>query len=301
MNDAPLVPAVATTGPYLAAKLRALDARLESVAKRVLAATDDAAAVHDLRVALRRTRTVLEVGRDVLGRFYVDEVRRALRDVHRATGALRDEEVLLATVTELGIELLDVQAWIEGRRRREQRLRRSLVRLVQAGEIDRGRDLLGALLAFRVKPSRDRRLGKFARRAVDDARRGVDRRRGASPDNVDTLHRLRIAYKRLRYTADTFADALPSDLAALAQGAARFQGKLGDLHDVDMAIACIRRARTLSSEGRSELLAALDRLRIERAASYAREVGVAFVPSLAKVGKATQAEGSDALRKISTR
>jgi hypothetical protein len=88
---------------------------------------------------------------------------------------------------------------------------------------------------------------------------------------------------------------MPGDLAGVAQSAARFQGRLGDLHDVDVAIACIRRARALSDDGRTDLLAALDRLRAERAASYAKELGVAFVPAL------SQAVGTDSLRKISTR
>src|SRR6202021_2852314 len=77
-----------TAGPFLVDKLPALDARLH-------AAADDGEAVHDVRVALRRTCTVLEVGRPVLGRFHAEEVRLALREVMQAPGALRDAEVLL--------------------------------------------------------------------------------------------------------------------------------------------------------------------------------------------------------------
>jgi CHAD domain-containing protein len=296
MNDGPaLATTAATAGPYLAAKLRALEGQLRTVVPRVLASSADAAAVHDLRVALRRTRTVLEIGRGVLGRFQTGEVRRALRDVQQATSVLRDEEVLRETVTSLGVHRPDVQAWLASRTTRERRLRAGIARLVRAGELDRGLELLHALLAFRVDPANDRRIHKVARRSVDRARREVERRRGARPDDVEGLHDLRIAYKRLRYTADTFAAAMPGDLAGVAQSAARFQGRLGDLHDVDVAIACVRRARALSDDGRTDLLAALDRLRAERAASYAKELGVAFVPAL------SQAVGTDSLRKISTR
>jgi CHAD domain-containing protein len=285
----------ATAGPYLAAKLVALDARLVDVTPRVLASGDDEEAVHDLRVGLRRTRTVLEVGRPVLGRFYADEVRRALKEIMDATGALRDEEVLRALIGSLGVTHPDAATWLAGRARRERRLRGALVRLVREGKLDQGRRLLEALLAFRVNPERDRRLSKFARRAVEEARRGVDRRRGARVTDMEALHRLRIAYKRLRYTAETFDDALPSDLSALAQPAARFQGRLGDLHDVDVAIGCVRRARSLSLEGREELLAALDREREVRLAGYLKEVGVTPAPPT------VQALGTESLRKISTR
>jgi CHAD domain-containing protein len=263
-------------GASLVAKLRELDGRLEEVAPRVLAHQTDDEAVHDLRVALRRMRTVLEIGRDVLGPFHADEVRRALRDVQRATGDLRDEEVLLALLGSLGVEAPDVGAWLDGRRRRERRLRRALVRLLQSGPsgvLGAGRKLLTALLAFRIKPSRDKRVHKYARRAVERARREVDRRRGARPDDPDALHRLRIAYKRLRYTVETFSEVLPEDLAVLAQGAARMQSRLGDLHDVDVAIVCVRRARALTPESGTELLAALDRERAVRVAAYLRLTG----------------------------
>ena len=214
----------------------------------------------------------------------------------RASGALRDEEVLLGVVSSLGVDRPDVHAWIEARQRRERVQRRILTRLVESGELGRGRRLLGALLAFRTNPSRDRRLAKFARRAVEKARREVERKRVAAPDDVSALHDLRIAYKRLRYTVETFEDALPSDLGRLAQMASRFQKRLGDVHDVDVAIGAVRRARTLSDEGRADLLAALYRLRVDRIAAYARERGVTIVPSVPP-----QAVGGESLRKISTR
>jgi CHAD domain-containing protein len=217
----------------------------------------------------------------------------------RATGNLRDEEVLIEVVSGLGVDRSDVLAWIDARRRRERVQRRNLTRLVKTGELQRGRHLLGALLAFRTDPSRDRRLAKFARRAVDKARRDVERKRAAAPDDVSALHDLRIAYKRLRYTVETFGDALPSDVAPLAQTAARFQKRLGDVHDVDVAIGAVRRARTLTDEGRADLLAALYRLRVERIAAYARERGVTVVPSVPP--RPPQAVGGASLRKISTR
>jgi CHAD domain-containing protein len=295
----PLASTYAAVGPFLAARLRALDELLRDVAPRVVAAGDDEA-VHDVRVALRRTRTALEAGRPVLGRFHADEVRRALREVMQATGALRDEEVLLELIGSLGVEREDVTAWLETRRTRERRLRGAVVRTVREGALDRGRELLGALLAFRVDPKRERRLSKFARRAVERARREVERRRDARLDDANALHDLRIAYKRLRYTVETFADALPRDLAALAHPAARLQGKLGDLHDVDVAVACVRRARTLTDEGRAALLVALERERAARVAAYARELGIAYV-SDAPLVVPPQPAGDDSLRKISTR
>ncbi len=308
-----VVAAPVAVGPFLAAKLRGLDDRLGQVAPRVLSAGSDDAAVHDFRVALRRTRTVLEIGRPVFGRFYADEVRRALRDLQRATGALRDEEVLLDLLASLGVSRPDVHAWIESRRRRERRLRGALRHLVRVGEIERGRRLLAAMLAFPIKPSRERRLAKFARRAVDDALGEVEELRGARIDDTEALHRLRIAYKRLRYTVETFADALPQDARILGQAAARFQSRLGDLHDVDVAIACAGQARLLSDDGRRPLIAAMTQVRAKRAAAYEQELSAAAIapgpPQLTRLTRlrqsrrpaaTDQATGIESLRKSST-
>jgi CHAD domain-containing protein len=282
-------------GPFLVGKLRLLDARLAEVAPRALTGGDENA-VHDLRVALRRARVVLELGRGVLGKFHADEVRRALRDVQRATGDLRDEEVLLELLEPLASIGPDVEAWIASRRRRERRLRGALRRMLRAGELERGRRLLAALLAFRIRPTQDRRLTKLARRAVEEALGDVERRRGTPTDDAAGLHRLRIAYKRLRYTVETFVDALPADFAALGHAAARFQGRLGDLHDVDVALACVQGARALSDGARHQLVSALQRKRAERVAAYERELGAAAIAP-----EPAQTVGGAALRKISTR
>jgi CHAD domain-containing protein len=293
MNGGP----TATVGPYLVEKLRALDVRLRETATRALSSSDDADAVHDLRVALRRTRTLLEIGRPVFGPFHADEVRVALRDLQRKTGALRDEEVVDELVESLGVGGECLAAWLVSRRRHERRLRRALVRWLQGGNLDQGHRMIGALLAFRVNPERDKRLTKFARRAVAEAKRRVDRHRSARIDDPQALHRLRIGYKRLRYAIETFSDALPSDATALAQHAARLQGRLGALHDVDVAMGCVRRARILTDDARQDVLFALEHVRLERSRLYARESA-----PLAYAGVTSpQGPGAEALRKISTR
>ena len=302
-----------TVGAFLGAKLRALVARLADVSPRVLATDLDGDAVHDLRVALRRTRTLLEAGGPVLGRYHTKVVREALRDLLRASSLLRDEEVLLKLLTSLGEDRPDVERWLGSRLRRESSLRSALRRtLREDGGLEQCRGLLDALLAFPVKPSREKRLGKFARRAVEGAQREVERRRAAPLDDVPATHRLRIAYKRLRYTVEAFAEALPPDLAAIAQPAARMQSRLGALHDTDVALASVRRARSLTPLGREALIGGLTRLRAERAAACEQELGArsgAMLPVLAsrparhagRSAHAAQAVGRESLRKISTR
>jgi CHAD domain-containing protein len=287
---------VSRIGPRLTSELRAMQARLEETSRRVLGPGDELA-VHDLRVTIRRTRTLLEIGREVFGAFHADEVRRALTEVQRATGALRDEEVLLELVSSLPLHTTDLSGWIATRRHREKRLRSAVRSLVRHDGLARGRALLAALLTFPVKASRDKRLVKFARRAVESAQRAVERRRGPS-DHARALHRLRVAYKRLRYTAETFADVLAPELSGpLARTAAGFQKRIGDVHDVDVVVANVQRARGLPDAVRHALLVALSHVRGEREGALLKELGWGDRKPL----HADHLSGTDSLRKISIR
>ena len=261
----------------VARQLRALDAELAPTVPRVIKG-GDAEAIHDLRVAIRRIRTMLKLARPVYGRFHADAVRDAFTAVHRATGSLRDEEVLEETLAALpSANLAGFAPWRLRRRARERALRRAVVARLQAGDLTRARALLRALVTLPVRPSRDRDAGKFARRVIDVARARVEDKRDVETSDVLGLHDLRIAYKELRYSAELFADALPADLSAMAEPAARFQKRLGTVHDADMAIASIQRARGLTLPTRARVLRELAAMRARAVAKY--ETDMARPPS----------------------
>jgi CHAD domain-containing protein len=253
--------------PFLAAKLLDLDAQLAPTLPRVLATADDEA-IHDMRVAMRRTRTLLKLARPVYGRFHADAVRGAFVAVMSATGSLRDEEVLEELFADLGVDDPVFEQWRNRRRARERALRRAVMARLHAGELDRARTMLGALVALPVKPDRDKDVAKLARRCIERARQGVEALRDVPTTDSVGLHNLRIAYKQLRYTAELLADVLPADLSAMARPAAQFQKRLGEIHDADVAIACIARARSLPHETLTRVRAALDALRAKRVRKY---------------------------------
>ena len=57
-----------------------------------------------------------------------------------------------------------------------------------------------------------------------------------NPFNVETLHEMRIAAKRLRYAIELFQRCWGRSIATYAKRAARVQTALGDLHDCDVWI-----------------------------------------------------------------
>jgi CHAD domain-containing protein len=258
---------VPNTPTFLARQIRALGEKLAATLPRVRKRSDDEA-IHDMRVALRRLRVVLKLARPVFGRFHVDLIRASLTRVHRASGALRDEEVLVETLSSLSVRSLELRAWIARRARREKSLHAIVDARIRAGDLRRPLRMLDALVALPVAPKRRSDVRAFARIAVLHARRDVDDQRDASTDDAGALHELRIAYKRLRYTAEIFSGVLSLDLAALAEPAARFQKRLGAIHDLDVAHLVIVRARNLDARIRRNVIRAIANRRREEVDLY---------------------------------
>jgi CHAD domain-containing protein len=257
-------------GPYVVKKLRELDAELATAIPRVVASSDDEA-IHDLRVAIRRLRTMLKMARPLFGRWHSDVVRKGFAEVMKATGELRDEEVLEETLDGLSAHPA-FGLWLSARAARERKLRRAVVSRIERGELDRARLMLKALLVFPFDPARNMELSKFARRTVERARRIVEKGRDVPPEDMLGLHALRICYKELRYSIELLSEALPLDSRAMLEPAVVFQKRLGEIHDVDVAHDVLRAARALPPEARDEALAALAKVREKRIGKYLREL-----------------------------
>jgi CHAD domain-containing protein len=168
----------------------------------------------------------------------------------------------------LSIQNASFVKWLKNRRLRRRTLHRAVVTVLQRGDFARARRLLGAILILPAKPNKTADLAKFARRCVESARNLVDEHRDAEPTDVEGLHELRIAYKGLRYTVETFADVLPADLKALREPAVKMQKLLGDIHDVDVALAITARARGLDIASRDHVQSALNARRAVKISEF---------------------------------
>lgn len=61
-----------------------------------------------------------------------------------------------------------------------------------------------------------------------------------SPDNIEDLHNLRIATKRVRYTLEIFEEFLPETGKSFAEELAKLQDELGALHDSEVMLALVQ-------------------------------------------------------------
>ncbi len=228
--------------------------------------TSEAEAVHDFRVALRRLRSVLKPLRFTSGRKAMRALADRLRAVAASTGELRDEEVLRETLGELELDeqvQSSLDRWMRGRRRRESGLRARVLRSLRSEHVVGASDGLEATLTLLstkldAPPKRLVGDGAFARRALVEAYATVlERAAGAHAAGSDALHQLRIALKRLRYSAELFGDRCSIDARSVEKRAAKLQKLLGHVHDLEEAERRMGRAWGLEAPARAAVLASL--------------------------------------------
>lgn len=265
---------------FLAPPLFAMIAGVRAAQSRVLAGGSDPEAIHDFRVALRRLRTALRPARRVFGKRRLKEIAAELRRFAQATGALRDEEVLRETLGELTLPAkaaAELTLWL-GRRARQERARRRVVAaLLRAPDGPEGPSLTSALSHLERRVGRPRRgelsLTDLGREATLSAHAEVLALASTGAADGAAMHALRIAFKRLRYTAELLGPALGEGAGAVVKAATRMQKRLGELHDVDEALLRVARARGLPDPVAAALRRALLRARREVAARARRELG----------------------------
>jgi CHAD domain-containing protein len=173
--------------------------------------------LHDLRVSVRRARSVLRELKGVHEPAPRARLRRELKWVQAVTGPLRDLDVQLLEWDEVAgaraDELVPLRRMLERRRARELgRVRRAV----------RSRRFAAALEMWRAlasgPPSEEPRAGLPIEAVAADRIRTVYRRMvrdgsridDASPD--EDLHELRKRGKELRYLLELFGSLFPSDV-----------------------------------------------------------------------------------------
>lgn len=227
-------------------------ARVGAAARR-LEDPEDAEALHDFRVALRRLRSVLRAYRRPLAGSVKKRHRRRLRDLAATTGPGRDAEVAAGWVAAQQATLPSAQ---HGGARK----------LVDRLEARRGKgyDKVRRQLAEELAPlaeELERRLGVYSREihlqggagsdsfgelVARELRRDLDRLLVAlaavgSVDDADTCHRARIAGKRVRYLLEPLAGDLGA-VEPILRRLKRLQDLLGDLHDAHVLEAELERS-----------------------------------------------------------
>lgn len=238
-NDtAPPGSAAAVLADYLAIQLAAVLERDPDVR------SSEPDAVHKVRVATRRTRSVLSTYRPLFDRTVTDPLRAELKWFAGVLGAARDVEVqrdhLLAATAAEPAELVvgPVDARIEAELRSDYAAaHRALLEVMDSARYFRLLDALGAVATR--PPFTELAAGKAKRvlaKRVRVACRELQALGSAEPPaeagaRDHWLHEIRKAAKRVRYAAELAEPALGRSARALIAAAQELQEILGDHQD----------------------------------------------------------------------
>lgn len=209
--------------------------------------------LHDFRVAVRRSRSILGQLEDVFATRTVARFRSELKWLGDVTGPLRDLDVFLLAMPDLAhslpageaARLAPLQDFLERHQRIEHR------NLVEALDSTRYRRLLRSWKKFLLRPVPKRParsvaaqpIGALAADRIWRVYRKVRRRgRSIGPQSPPGAHhRLRIRCKKLRYLLELFGSLFnPDEVRVLVAALKRLQDNLGAFNDAVVQAATLR-------------------------------------------------------------
>jgi CHAD domain-containing protein len=198
----------------------------------------DADGVHDLRVALRRCRTIAEALSEVNPSPGWRKLKRATRNVFHDLGDLRDTQVQHTLVKKLGAagdpvrkHLLRVLARQEKKQR--QASEKALDKFDRKEWKKLTRKLASKSRFFPLNSVVYQRLALTRLQAATEMLQNARRRRSGV-----AWHRLRIGIKSFRYVVENF---LPERYEVWSDDLKQMQDLLGEVHDLDVLRQQIRR------------------------------------------------------------
>jgi CHAD domain-containing protein len=241
---------------------------LETYLKRVLDLADkigpdwDSDDVHDLRVSLRRSRTIAEALSEVNPASGWRKLKKGSANLFHELGALRDTQVQQSWVKKLGTPRDTVRKSLLGSlSQQEKTLRRCAERALD--EFDRkhwrklSRKLPSKAQLFPLESVVYRRLALGRLNQVVELQQRARKVRSSV-----AWHRLRIGLKQFRYIVENF---LPRRYEVWAEDLKRMQDLLGEVHDLDMLRQEIRRqSKKLDASAMSRWLSRIDAERKKR-------------------------------------
>ena len=221
-------------------------ARLDPLVRR-----DEPDAVHQMRVATRRARSVLQAFGKIVERERTRPLCDELKWLAAVLGQARDAEVLQARLTgelaAIPAELVTgpARARIAGHFTAElEQAREAGVRELDGHRYLRLLDGLDALITDPpLTPRAARQSGRALAQPVRRTARRLQRALAGVPgaeDNDAAIHEARKAAKRARYAAEAATPALGRQARRQATRAKKLQGLLGDHHDSVVARTVLR-------------------------------------------------------------
>jgi CHAD domain-containing protein len=209
----------------------------------------DPEGVHSMRVASRRLRSTLRDFAPYLHKRPLNSAGKKLKRVADTLGEVRDLDVALLALAEIKNEappafVEGLTQFVEAREALRERARESLKAVLEKelpaleSQFVAGVDKAATPRGSSNSRKPELTFAEMSRTVILDRLREFEKASSGlfKPLDVDALHDLRIAVKRLRYAIELFQKCWRRSLPVFAKRAARIQTALGDLHDCDVWI-----------------------------------------------------------------
>jgi CHAD domain-containing protein len=196
-------------------------------------------AVHDLRVATRRLLALFDLLRSILHHKRIQKIRRMLKGQLDDLDELRDTQVLLADVSEFVQELPALQAFQTALKKKEKKLLRQTRKAIETRDVDGLKkhieNVRGMLVALAEESLQDAMLAAADERFAH----ALHTYAAMDTENVPSIHRLRVAFKKFRYTFEIVHPILKNFPESNFKRMHDYQSMLGDIQDLDVALQSV--------------------------------------------------------------
>lgn len=220
-------------------------------------AGEDIEFVHDMRVATRRMRSILRMFSDHFDDKAIASYAEGLRETAKALGKVRDLDVMIADLQAYAEETNDIEEPIAGiiktLDKQREKARGNLLEWLDSKAYKK---FVKGYVKFLTEPGKaalepetaaePHQVRHVAPVMIQEALSAVRAYDVVLEDaDYDTLHDLRIAFKRLRYTVDSFTDVLGTGANAFIDQVKDVQDYLGRMNDIVVASEALNKLKKL--------------------------------------------------------
>jgi CHAD domain-containing protein len=189
--------------------------------------------VHDLRVACRRMLALLELLHAVNAQLRITSLRRRFKAHLRMLRTIRDLQMMQKLLPSVHPSDADVEVVVKELRREEKTARSKACEKMEEWKDGAVRRRLALVRAGLLVDLDDQRLCSHLANAIDERyAAAMQDMQNLDPNDDATIHRLRVAYKHLRYMIEIAQPLMAQGTTTLRASMDAFQQQMGNVQDI---------------------------------------------------------------------
>jgi CHAD domain-containing protein len=243
-----------------------LETRFEEMYGFRQAALDwsDPEGVHSMRVASRRLRSAMRDFMPYLRQRGLSSVLKQTKAIAGALGEVRDQDVAIIALEKIQKQTnaevaAALQQLIDERKERRNESRDNLSSVLIADDMKTAKTefmarIEQATALTNAQIQTDLTFAKMSAAVILDRLKDLEQLSDSlyKPFEIESLHDMRIAAKRLRYALELFQQCWGPSLQTFAKNAALIQTALGEVHDCDVWIESIGKRINLARKQKQD-------------------------------------------------